>query len=287
MAVTEAMGRALRSLDGLSVGDAFGERWFTDVVGPVRRSLPPAPWRWTDDTQMALSVVEVLGQVGHIDQELLARAFCRRYEPGRGYGAGAHRLLEAFRTTPWREASAALFDGRGSYGNGGAMRVAPLGAYFAGEAVARVASEARRSAEVTHWNVEGQEGAVAVAVATAALIEAPTCTAETLFEAVRSAMVASKTREGVERARSIGADAWAEAYRVLGTGERISAQDTAPFCVWVVAHHREDFAETLWRTAAGLGDMDTTCAIVGGMLANVVEVPGAWIEAREGLGDVG
>lgn len=278
-----AMERALRSLDGLSVGDGFGESFFRDIVRLVQRQLPPAPWRWTDDTQMALSVVEVLGQVGHVDQDRLAAAFCRRYEPGRGYGAGAHHLMEELRTTPWRVASAALFDGRGSYGNGGAMRVAPLGAFYADKPLGLVAAEARRSAEVTHWNVEGQEGAVAVAVATASLIRAPEQTAAALFEAVLSELAPSLTRQGVERARHVEAGAWKTAYEALGTGNRISAQDTAPFCVWVVAHHRGDFAEALWQTATGLGDIDTTCAIVGGMLANIAEIPSEWLAAREAL----
>lgn len=79
------------SLEGLSVGDAFGERFF----GPVRairarlgsRELPPPPWGYTDDTVMALGVAEVLGRHGRIDQDDLALTFARRYRaaPGRGY----------------------------------------------------------------------------------------------------------------------------------------------------------------------------------------------------------
>ena len=59
--------RAARSLDGLSVGDAFGDRvtWWLDRR-PVR--LPPGPWAWTDDTLMALSIMEVLELYGRIDR---------------------------------------------------------------------------------------------------------------------------------------------------------------------------------------------------------------------------
>jgi len=42
---------------------------------------------------MALSVVEVLLEAGAIDQDRLAQAFVRRYEPCRGYGAGMHVVL--------------------------------------------------------------------------------------------------------------------------------------------------------------------------------------------------
>ena len=51
-------------------------------------------------------------------------------------------------------------------GNGGAMRAAPLGAYFAGDLGALV-EQARASAEVTHAHPDGQAGAIAVALAAA------------------------------------------------------------------------------------------------------------------------
>jgi ADP-ribosylglycohydrolase len=75
--VNGGIGRAWLSLDGLSVGGAFGERFF----GPIdevkrrisRRDLPDAPWTYTDDTEMALSIVETL-----LQQNLLAARFAQR-----------------------------------------------------------------------------------------------------------------------------------------------------------------------------------------------------------------
>ncbi len=52
-------------------------------------------------------------------------------------------------------------------GNGGAMRVAPLGAYFAFADEPVIVGEAERSAAVTHGHPEGKAGAVAIALATA------------------------------------------------------------------------------------------------------------------------
>ena len=86
----DALSRAWLSLDGLSVGDAFGERFF----GPTnevwqrisRRDLPHAPWTYTDDTEMALSIVEILQECGIIDQDLLATRFANRMQANRGYG---------------------------------------------------------------------------------------------------------------------------------------------------------------------------------------------------------
>ena len=130
------LARALASLDGLSVGDGFGERFFGNDgrERALARDLPPGIWRTTDDTEMAVAIVDVLEHAQQLDSDRLARAFAARFgfDSARGYGAGAYQLLSAFRAgVPWQIASESLFDGQGSHGNGAAMRVAPLGAYFA------------------------------------------------------------------------------------------------------------------------------------------------------------
>ena len=69
---------------------------------------------------------------GQIDQDRLARSFGRHFSIGRGYGPMMRELLPALDSGgSWRELAPAAFDGHGSFGNGSAMRVAPLGAYFA------------------------------------------------------------------------------------------------------------------------------------------------------------
>jgi ADP-ribosylglycohydrolase len=72
----------------------------------------------------------------------------------------------------WRTAASAGFGEGGSYGNGAAMRVAPLGAFYAGDP-SLAATEAAASAEVTHTHAEGIAGAVAVAVAGARPAQGP------------------------------------------------------------------------------------------------------------------
>ncbi len=169
--------RMRQSLEGLSVGDALGMRFLVQPSRLQDRQLPPGPWRWSDDTHMALSVVENLAQYGTIEQSALIARFAHRYrkEPYRGYGFGMRRLLAKVpsgdqKTTnfAWKEAAQALFAGSGSYGNGAAMRAAPIGAFFANDPK-RTAREAKLSAQVTHAHPEGQAGAIAVAVAASLL----------------------------------------------------------------------------------------------------------------------
>lgn len=287
------MKRAHVALEGLSIGDAFGERFFLRAPWAriENRVLPDPPWRHTDDTAMACSIVEVLAHAERIDQDMLAQRFAERFsrDPDRGYGGGAFSLLHAIaRGAPWREASRALFDG-GSFGNGGAMRAAPIGAYFADD-VERVAAEARASAEVTHAHPEGQAGAIAVAVAAAYAYTAKdlgsAAQKDGLIPFVLAHTPAGETRDGIARAAEIPLTATLHrAASELGTGEAVTAMDTVPFCTWCAARHLDDFEEAMWTTVAGLGDRDTTCAIVGGIVAASTRrpIPEVWRRSRERL----
>jgi ADP-ribosylglycohydrolase len=286
--------RALLSLTGLSVGDALGERFFgppDQVIPRIQgRVLPEGPWRYTDDTQMALSIVDLLLEEDGIDPSRLARAFAERYDLSRGYGGGAHQLLQAIRLgAAWQDAAPALFNGSGSFGNGAAMRVAPLGGYFSKD-LDSVVEHATLSAVVTHAHPEGVAGAVAVAVAAAAAWQqgvAGDLDPELFFSTVLSRTPAGETREGIQQAAQIPASSRVDQVaESLGSGQRISAQDTVPFVIWCAAHHLHSFEEAFWTTVYGLGDRDTTCAMVGGIVAlSSRQVPEAWIAAREPLPD--
>jgi ADP-ribosylglycohydrolase len=95
----ERLTRAIHSLHGLTCGDAFGERFFLhpEVAQPLiaQRTLPSPPWRYTDDSAMAIAITETLEEFGEIRQESLAQTFGRNFlaDPHRGYGPAMHTLL--------------------------------------------------------------------------------------------------------------------------------------------------------------------------------------------------
>jgi ADP-ribosylglycohydrolase len=293
--LSDPLTRALCSLEGLSVGDAFGERYFvTDAEEVIdARYLPRPPWRFTDDTQMALSIVSVLRQSGRIDQDQLGTDFSAHYDNTRGYGPAMHQLVPMiWLPGSWRMMAPRLFQGQGSFGNGAAMRVAPIGAYFADDLQAS-ASNAALSAEVTHAHPEAIAGAMAVAVAASLacrLRGAGTLPMPAEFiEAILPFVPAGLVRDGIESARDLHPDASVNAaVATLGNGDGVSAQDTVPFVLWCAAKHLISYEEALWLTVSGLGDRDTTCAIVGGIVAcctGLEGIPDAWRQAREPLPD--
>lgn len=283
--------RALLSLEGLSVGDAFGETFFAPAGAVVKRFMDrrpaPAPWFWTDDTAMALGIVEVLARRGGIDQDDLAATFARNHsrDPMRGYGAGARIILRQIELgMTWRSATRGAFNGQGSLGNGAAMRVAPLGAWHAGD-FAAAARDAALSAEITHSHPTGIAGAIAVAVAAA--WAADPGRQGSILECAMKHTPLGEVRAGIASAINLGLDVSVPtAVNALGNGLKITAPDTVPFALWCAARRLHDFEDALWETAEGLGDVDTTCAMVGGIVAPAVGfagIPPDWIASREPL----
>lgn len=290
------MARARAALDGLSIGDAFGERFFgapDSVEHRLAYRAPPAgPWRWTDDTHMAISIVEELDHGAAIDVGSLAARFARRHHEDmwRGYGAMARRVLgDIHDGTPWEIASRAIFGGEGSKGNGAAMRAAPVGAYFADD-LGAAREEAIRSSLPTHAHPEAQAGAIAVAVAAALAASSEGVAAPEPAFFLRQVSVwvpDSLVRDRIDIAIDLLAlDDVRSVASIVGNGTLVLAEDTVPLCLWCAARHLDSYEDALWTTVSALGDRDTTCAIVGGIVAlsAAPTIPDAWRAAREPLG---
>ncbi|WP_159327971.1 ADP-ribosylglycohydrolase family protein [Streptomyces tendae] len=285
------LDRALSSLRGLSVGDALGSQFFVPANYPLlgRRELPPGTWQWTDDTEMACSVVSVLAAHHRIDQDALALSFAHHHDFDRGYGPAVNRLLRLVREGgDWRELAAALFNRQGSWGNGAAMRIAPLGAWYADDPE-QATHQAEISAYPTHQHREAVVGAMAVAAAAALAADpAGPPSAHTLLDGVIALVPKSAVGAGLRRARDMldYGDA-ATVAAVLGCGRRTTAHDTVPFALWSAARALGAYETAFWTTAQVGGDVDTTCAIVGGVVAagRAGAPPAEWAGRVEALPD--
>lgn len=85
---------------------------------------------YTDDTAMLRSVANSLVEHKMLDARDLSKRFTEEFfrEPGRGYGGSVSAIFKQLRDTEFSDPfgpAARHFDGMGSYGNGGAMRIAP------------------------------------------------------------------------------------------------------------------------------------------------------------------
>lgn len=170
------------------------------------------------------------------------------------------------------------------------MRVTPLGAYFADD-LSLVVEQADLSAQVTHSHMEGRVGAIAVAVAAALACRSRDAQVRpdqyNFLNNVLRFIPASEVAENVRRARDLPAGSSLEiAVATLGNGYNVTAQDTVAFALWCAAQQLDNYEEAFWLTVEGLGDRDTTCAIVGGIVAcytGLEGIPEEWLRSREQL----
>ncbi|ODN02079.1 Poly(ADP-ribose) glycohydrolase ARH3 [Orchesella cincta] len=153
-------------LGGPFEGDAVVSRthlnnYFQQLRDPKKR-LPFKPY--TDDTAMTKSVaLSLIDNKGYNAQDM-AKRFTKEYfaEPKRGYGSAVHDVFMGLRNSncedPYRPAQR-QFQGMGSYGNGAAMRVAPV-ALMAHNDEAAAIEIATMQSKITHSHKLGYQGAV-------------------------------------------------------------------------------------------------------------------------------
>ncbi|WP_299622022.1 ADP-ribosylglycohydrolase family protein [uncultured Tenacibaculum sp.] len=263
---------AKRSLTGIAIGDAFGDSFFREraIVESAleNRFIPETEWRYTDDTIMAIPLLKSLELFGEINQDFVANQFAQNFlkDRHRGYGPSMHRkLLEFDVNKNWLEISKSSFNGTGSMGNGSAMRVALIGAYFYDD-LSKVAEQAKLSSEITHYNNEAIAGAISVAIATALCTKSNELNKEAWLDTIIDFTPESDLKYKIKKIKHLP-----KSYDIrtivtaLGNGTKMLAQDTVPIALWNVYHYLGDFEESLWNTVSALGDRDTTCAIVGGI----------------------
>lgn len=260
--------RFLGSLLGLALGDALGARYEGGRPGMVLETGGDL-LRWTDDTEMALGLAQSLAEKKGLDEDHLARTWAEGADFKRGYGGGARRLLERIRQgADWRSSSRLLFP-EGSYGNGAAMRAAPLGLFYADPA-----EPAARAAGITHAHALGLEGGVLIARAVAMALRGP------LDLAALSA--GCRQPEFLERLAIAGEALTGDEIRLrLGAG--VEAHRSAVTAVHIAHRFREFLPMMTFIVSLG-GDVDTIGAMAGGIFGareGVEALPAELLERLE------
>lgn len=281
----------LGAMVGSSLGDAIGELAFRR---PTTEGLLSAVENtetlvYTDDTAMAVGLAESLVEVGGLDPQHLGDTFRANYreEPWRGYASGPPTIFSKVERQgmTYSEAARTLYGGEGSFGNGAAMRIAPVGIlFYEGSDLYQIAG---RSAAVTHAHPIGIDGAAVQARAVAQAVGldprdplsaddflgALLATARTSEMEDRLARVQEMVNEDVPPQR---------AARELGQG--VAAHRSLPFAIYSFLCHPDSFSECLFCAALNGGDRDTlgamACAISGTYLG-VEAIPYGWREKLE------
>jgi poly(ADP-ribose) glycohydrolase ARH3 len=275
------------SLLGLAVGDALGARFegqsadyirgrFADVdrlIHDTSREL-----YYTDDTQMAIGVAETLTESGEIVENGLCRAFVANYVPSRGYGRGARAVLEAMKEgRDHRDVAARHFPG-GSFGNGAAMRVAPVGLFFRDD-LPKTLEQARLSALPTHVHPLGIEGARLTAAAVAMATSCEALDRDAFYARLRGHC---ESREFAEKLDAGSRLRDKDELSRLGNG--IAALESVATSIASFALTPHSFADAIGNVILLGGDTDTMAAMAGaisGALLGMNAIPTALVDRLE------
>lgn len=118
---------------------------------------------------MTVSVAKTLIEKPPVDYTYMARLFVKEYyrEPKRGYGQNVVEVFSKLRNNKFEDIykpAKEQFNGSGSYGNGGAMRISPIALYFHNNCRAMLHA-ATKATEITHSNKLGIHGALLQCIA--------------------------------------------------------------------------------------------------------------------------
>jgi poly(ADP-ribose) glycohydrolase ARH3 len=282
--VLAVVERARGALLGTFVGDALGMPFEGAAAGAIPMRVEMVEARlgrgtYTDDTEMMIVLAESLIADGSVDAESLARRFFERHDPRRGYGSGTLRVFAHWQDGVAVDSAAALlFGGRGSLGNGAAMRIAPVGVRFSSDPE-RLVEQARRSASVTHAHPLGVDGAVAQAVSVGAAMRG-----QDVVAAAREAVQTDEMRRQLDTVAELLTAPPADPTTVAEVlGNTSAAPQSVPAAIYA-ACHVDDFREVVSFAVRCGGDTDTIAAMAGaiaGARHGDNAIPSSWVASLE------
>ncbi len=284
--MVDLKSKFIGALIGTAVGDALGaplEGWSMERVRSrysEEKELKMRNGRYTDDTEMMIGVAESLIKNNGFNGEDMTRTFIKNYDPTRGYGPGSREALQRIQGgESWEEASEKLFGGQGSYGNGAAMRIAPVGLFYY-DNTALIRAIAYKSSHITHSHELGKEGAALQAFAIAVAVRGEK--EGMLFEL--KAFVRNNVYKDKVGMIEILLDKEAtkkEVIAELGTGE--AAFNSVPTAIYSFLRFDRFEDSVVYAVSLG-GDTDTIGAMTGaisGAYYGKRAIPNEWIEQLE------
>lgn len=232
---------------GAIVGDIVGSRFEFNNTDQYDFELFTQESSYTDDTICTIAIADAINRRNtRKDGDPCYAAnllrWCRKYpNPMGGYGGSFARWIQSEKPQPYN-----------SFGNGSAMRVAPVAWAF--NSLEEVRREAERTASVTHNHPDGIKGAVAVA------------------HAIYSQRNGFDPGE-LEIVGNLYYPGFLNAIYTPGVFNE-TCQGTVPICLKIV-RYSSSFEDAIRKAISWGGDSDTIAAIVGSLAEPIWGIPGA------------
>ncbi len=277
---------------GAVIGDSFGMplEFDYDFEGPVKEMhsssdfhglmseyhLPPGTF--TDDTQMALALIDSILINKLVIPEKVAAHFVKWYD-GKPKDVGAYTASILSKIKPdgsnWKEISTTIYEKKPqSSANGATMRTWPIPIFCNSLSQDKVIKNALIQANTTHLNPDAAYSAVFVSLLIYKLINN-----ETLDKAIEDSYDVIKDEISYELALAIN-EAHKLDYKDLDGGSGWIV-DTMSVVMWSIKN-TTSFKDAIIAAANVKGDTDTNASITGGIVGALYgfnEIPEMWLEA--------
>ena len=252
-------------LIGSAVGDALGSSFEGSWSSEAK--IERFSGRWTDDTHMMIGVAESLIANKGFDGSHMTEIFMKNYErePWRGYASGPPRVFRWIKSgVAWNEAAKRLFGGAGSYGNGAAMRVAPVGVLYHDD-LEQLRSVAYGQSRITHVHELGMDGAAIQAYAVALAVNAdPSSELDSyaFLKKLKDFTHNEVYKRKLEMAwELLGETNKRRVAREIGNG--VEAYNSVPTAIFCFLHNEGSFEDSVLYAVSLGGDTDTIAAMAG------------------------
>jgi poly(ADP-ribose) glycohydrolase ARH3 len=236
---------------------------------------------------MTIALTASLVARGRIDAEHAARQYARYYQPERGYGGAAHGVLQALREgADYRRTGRQQYP-EGSFGNGGAMRIAPVGLAYRHASERTLYYAVKEALVCSHIHREAIDGAFlqASVVAIAANTQDPARFApqETLQELIDKAQT-DRLRRRLQRIGDALRRDDGDEEVIAKVGNGVRAVEAVAAALWAFLRYGGEPEECIVRAVGLGGDTDTIAAMAGaaaGALHGDQWIPRNWFDNIE------
>lgn len=308
----DAKNKAVGCLLGAATGDIMGAPVEAESAGYIRKTfesidsiiametfeeLLGEPWqigRYTDDTQMMLALAQWLVQGCPNQGRGLLRSLVQNHDSSRRYGPGTERIFRAFVHNPsqWQHIATGHYQG-GSFGNGAAVRVAPVGVRYAHQ-FKRLIQTAQSTASVTHTHPLAVQGTTIMAMAISNAMRMtvedfdPARFLALLYHALAQTPVPLGTDDifehqlnTIEQGLMDNASPM-DIAPVLGTG--IEVHYSVPYAIYCALYHHDSYEDAITSAIFAGGDTDSIACMTGaivGALGGLSVIPSRWLKVYQ------
>lgn len=278
------------ALIGTAVGDAIGMPYegLTPQEINARCTLPLEmhdgrlpKGSYTDDTELAIGIAEsIIANKGLVDKNHILQRFIENFDRKRGYGFGTMTILQ-------KRANAKTLFGTGSYGNGAAMRIAPISLVYY-DTPTNLYEAAAKCSEITHAHVLGIEGAQiqahAIAIALRSIQSTHSLEATEFVNEILGIAKHDVYKQKLHKILNLLNEKSDHQLVIDELGNGVEAFNSVPSAVYSFLSNLNSFEDAVTYAVCLGKDTDTIAAMTGaiaGAYLGVEAIPSEWIACLE------